>query len=1332
MRPFSLGSFSKYLSLERGDSAVRSAELASAGPSEARTQATGVAALLQWPRTPRRAVAGVVSLVLFTAGAFLSSAQAQAAPPTVSSTAASAVTGTSATLGASIDPLGANVKDAHFEYLLLAVYEKGGGTFGAATQKTAKTNIHFDVEGSGQLTVSSALVTGVKAVKGAFGPGQAIEGTGIPPSTTITEVGAGTLRLSHPATAAGTVELTATGPQPFSATLSGLLPGSGYVFRAFAESASGEVARGPATTFYTQSLPPLFGPCPNEAFRSGELAPPGHPSALLPDCRAYEQASPVDKSGNDAIGEIGFSHAAADGLAATFLTTSGVPGGEGAQEFPNYLASRGDEAWSTTGLEPQASAGPRAHVLGWTPDFTETVTEAVRQSGTTLEGALYVRTSPGAPAIQASAYVPFVGSVAYSYAGASADGRTIVFEVPRALPPREGEPPIPGARPDTSEVYAYDTATGLVSLVSTLNSEALPKGAFAGPYDWAKGRTDRGGAATSAYTTDQRAVAADGSVFFTASGSGRLYERLNPTEPQSPTDGAGTCTDPALACTIAVSATEKTNGTGGGPDPAGPQAAAFQAAAADGSQVFFTSSEKLTNDANTGPEQPPAQIGRATLTDPDPDATKEESFIPEHALGVAVDPKGEFIYWVEPLKGTIARADLTAPVPKDTVEDEYIDTGVTEFEAHPVSAPGVLDSAHSTPRYVAVDEHHVYWTNTGPLGEGGTIGVDTPVPGAGTIGRATIAATGAGQHVEPEFITGASDPQGIAVDGGHIYWANRKEMPGNITPAVGRATLEGEEAKAVNQAFYRPGGSHVPYGVAVSATHLYVTVNSGSSEDQGALVIGLPLSGGPEEIVQVLGLQSRLRGIAVAGEYVYWAAKGTEVLGRVPIDDFAGAFNCEVSPVCEEEFLPLSGAPDGLASDATHLYWSLNGESQPNPGNDLYRWSATAGPGGHHLTDLTSDPTGDGAEVVGVLGTTPDGSYTYFLADGDLDGSGPGFQGTCHGSQLQNVTGRCAIYLEHGGQTSFVAPLRLGGSNAVNDVTDVIPRGIDLLDTGVVEKTSYLAPDGTLVFRSVEEQPPYRTGGVSEFYRFVPGHGLACLTCDPGGGPSAPASTEVDIGTPGLSSIKPALTMPRALSTGGGRFFFQTTGALVAADTDGQAGCPFGTGSERSAPSCQDVYEWEAPGTGSCVEGQAGYSPLDHGCLYLLSPGDDTGPAFFSDASADGSVAFLYTRDQLVGQDQDGLIDLYAVRVDGGLASQEPRTPPGCEGEGCRPATTPAPSTPSPQTPGFLGPGNAHPPGCPKGKVLRKGRCQRPKRHHKKHHGHHKKNTHPGQSKGAH
>src|SRR5207342_3108053 len=133
---------------------------------------------------------------------------------------------------------------------------------------------------------------------------------------------------------------------------------------------------------------------------------------------------------------------ASDGSAATFLSDSGIPGGEGSQQLPSYVASRGEGGWSTTGLLPQGAAGPRAQVLGWTPDFGETITQAIRQSAERREGALFVRSDPAAPARQASAYVPFNGAGArFAYAGTSAEGETIVFEAPLALPPKEGQAP---------------------------------------------------------------------------------------------------------------------------------------------------------------------------------------------------------------------------------------------------------------------------------------------------------------------------------------------------------------------------------------------------------------------------------------------------------------------------------------------------------------------------------------------------------------------------------------------------------------------------------------------------------------------------------------------------------------------------------------------------------------------------------------------------------------------------------------------------------------------------------------------------------------------------
>ena len=112
-------------------------------------------------------------------------------------------------------------------------------------------------------------------------------------------------------------------------------------------------------------------------------------------------------------------------------------------------------------------------------------------------------------------------------------------------------------------------------------------------------------------------VSADGSVYFTEAGSGQLFRRLNPTQVQSQMSG-GKCTEAAKACTVQVSVSEKTNGEGpGGTDAAGRRPSAFIAASSDGSKAFFTSAEKLTDDANTGPEPPrPPSAGRRPTAAP--------------------------------------------------------------------------------------------------------------------------------------------------------------------------------------------------------------------------------------------------------------------------------------------------------------------------------------------------------------------------------------------------------------------------------------------------------------------------------------------------------------------------------------------------------------------------------------------------------------------------------------------------------------------------------------------------------------------------------------------
>jgi hypothetical protein len=413
-----------------------------------------------------------------------------------------------------------------------------------------------------------------------------------------------------------------------SVHVGGLEPGTAYHFRFVATSVAGN-DEGPDVSFATYALSPAFDPCANDPFRSGF-------GAHLPDCRAYEQATPVDKNGANVQSDINSIQASSAGDRITFYVTSGLPTTGGSSNLAAFMASRSDTGWNSDGLLPTTDPGfQEAYVMGWSDDLSTTAATAPGPGdvGTTI----FLRDSGTASFQQTGILGP--SPLEAKVAGFAADTSHLIFETRASL--------APGAIPNEDNLYDLDHGTltlpgRIPSLPATSCDDVTgpacipaPDGSFAGPYAWQSLNIAFGGAETSYYT--QNTISRNGSrVFFTAAGSGRLYVRENATT------------------TTQISASQRTI-----PDPNGEKPAAFMAATPDGSKVFFTSCEKLTDDStavstaadtctteNQGQDLYSYDVGSGDLIDltVDPNAGDPKGAAVQGVLGASND--GSYIYFV--------------------------------------------------------------------------------------------------------------------------------------------------------------------------------------------------------------------------------------------------------------------------------------------------------------------------------------------------------------------------------------------------------------------------------------------------------------------------------------------------------------------------------------------------------------------------------------------------------------------------------------------------------------------------------------------------------------
>jgi|GEM_PF-566249 len=348
--------------------------------------------------------------------------------------------------------------------------------------------------------------------------------------------------------------------------LEGLQPGTTYHYRFVAESSgggpvfglAGESGAAAEATFHTYPEPGEAAPCPaNEDFRSGS-------SAQLPDCRAYEMVSPVDKEGGEIVAGVEFTteapatlnQSSLNGNRVSFGSRSAFAGAESAPYTSQYVAARGEDGWRTHGISPPrerltlVAGGPAINTelkvlspdlcRAWSKSFAEPTLSPGAVGG---YPNLYRRTDEecSGPAWEALTTVqpPNVKGGALTDLepqGVSADGEQAIYALPDSLPGS-------GAAPQPASCTAEDANSCRRRVYLQSGGEGVPRNVCVLPDRVAAGQScsagysnrDSGKFLESSY---QGAFSADGSrVFWTAYegifGDGPIYLRENPAEPES-------------------------------------------------------------------------------------------------------------------------------------------------------------------------------------------------------------------------------------------------------------------------------------------------------------------------------------------------------------------------------------------------------------------------------------------------------------------------------------------------------------------------------------------------------------------------------------------------------------------------------------------------------------------------------------------------------------------------------------------------------------------------------------------------------------------------------
>jgi hypothetical protein len=397
-----------------------------------------------------------------------------------------------------------------------------------------------------------------------------------------------------------------------------------------------------ATTalFTLPSIAHAEGTCANESVRLEQG------TAALPDCRAYEMVSPPYKEGYPAfaVGD------ALNGQQAILYSLGDLAGSQGSGETASrpvlYLAKRGLAGWEITPMNPPASQFVGQIPLAVEANDGDTLWEQHTPAQSTENRGIYYRSAAGLFSFVGPMSLPIIGEeipsnvldpqeerVSRAVAATSDYGHVVL----RALAPGDHWPF--DMTTGNSSLYEYSGVGNsqpiLVGVNGAKGSDQLisPCGTLLGS-----------GSLGSAYN----ALSSDGeTIFFTVNGCGggsafaEVYARRY-----------GSLRSPTPAETVDVSASECTSGCG--VEESGKN---FEGASEDGERVFFTSTQKLTNDAVNRTASGDAAEEGCSATGADGCNLYEYEFTPEggrlslvsggEVLGVAgIAEDGARVYYV--------------------------------------------------------------------------------------------------------------------------------------------------------------------------------------------------------------------------------------------------------------------------------------------------------------------------------------------------------------------------------------------------------------------------------------------------------------------------------------------------------------------------------------------------------------------------------------------------------------------------------------------------------------------------------------------------------------